>query len=67
VEDDSLDHDHDDGHTIFRAEICLCGQDRCNNADPVPEIPTTTAAPGSSASHVASTLLTLILSLSLQI
>jgi len=67
VEDDSLDHDHDDGHTIFRAEICLCGQDRCNNADPVPEIPTTTAAPGSSASHVASALLTLIISLGLQI
>merc|ERR1719348_120446 len=66
VEDDSLDHDHDDGHTIFRAEICLCGQDRCNNEDPIPEIPTTTAAPGS-GSQIASALITLLLSLFLQI
>jgi len=66
VEDDSLDHDHDDGHTIFQAEICLCGHDRCNVENPIPEIPTTTAAPGS-GSQVASTLLTLLLSLCLQI
>jgi len=68
VEDDSLDHDHDDGHTIFRAEICLCGQDLCNNEDPIPEIPTTTTtgAP-SSASHIATTFLTAVLSLILKI
>jgi len=66
VEDDSLDHDHDDGHTIFRAEICLCGLDRCNNENPIPEIPTTTPAPGS-ASHIASAILTVLLALILQI
>jgi len=66
VEDASLDHDHDDGHTIFQAEICLCGQDRCNNEDPLPEIPTTTTAPGS-ASHIASALITLLFSIILQI
>ena len=23
---------------IFQAEICLCDSDRCNNADPIPEV-----------------------------
>jgi len=67
VEDDGLDHDHDtEGHTLFRAEICLCDSDRCNNADPIPEIPTTTTAPGS-ASHIAGAFLTVALTLVLQI
>jgi len=66
VEDSSLDHDHDDGHTIFQAEICLCGQDRCNNEDPIPEIPTTTVAPGC-AGHIVGALLTIILALIFQI
>merc|ERR1719418_505787 len=44
VDDAQLDHNHGQGNaTIIEAEICLCGQDRCNNADPVPEVPTTTA------------------------
>ena len=23
---------------LFQAEICLCGRDRCNNDDPIPEV-----------------------------
>merc|ERR1711922_135151 len=50
VDEASLDHNHGQGNaTIIQAEICLCGRDMCNNADPVPEVPTTTAAPGSAS------------------
>jgi len=50
VDEASLDHNHGQGNaTIIEAEICLCGRDMCNNADPVPEVPTTTAAPGSAS------------------
>ena len=24
--------------SFYQAEICLCGRDKCNNADPVPEV-----------------------------
>ena len=23
---------------LFQAEICLCGRDRCNSEDPIPEV-----------------------------
>jgi hypothetical protein len=60
VDDAQLDHDHGQGNvTIVEAEICLCGRDRCNNDDPIPEVPTTTAAPGS-ASQATFALLLLV-------
>jgi len=62
VDDAQLDPDHGQGNvTIIEAEICLCGRDRCNNADPVPEVPTTTtAAPGSASTQATLALLLLI-------
>jgi len=64
VDDASLDHNHGNGNaTITKAEICLCGHDRCNTEDPILETPTTTAAPGSSASQATLALLLLISSL----
>jgi len=61
VDDAQLDHNHGQGNaTIIEAEICLCARDRCNNADPVPEVPTTTAAPGSASQAATMALLLLI-------
>jgi len=58
VDDAQLDHDHGQGNvTIVEAEICLCGRDRCNNDDPIPEVPTTTAAPGSASQATLALLL----------
>ena len=45
VDDASLPHDGNS--TIVQAEICMCDRDRCNNDNPIPEVPTTTMAPGS--------------------
>jgi len=60
VDDAQLDPNHGQGNvTIVEAEICLCSGDRCNNEDPIPEIPTTTTAPGS-ASQATLALLLLI-------
>merc|ERR1712192_173841 len=62
VDDAQLDPDHGQGNvTIIEAEICLCGRDRCNNADPVPEVPTTTTgAPGSASTQATLAWLLLI-------
>jgi len=65
VDDAQLDPDHGQGNvTIIEAEICLCGRDRCNNADPVPEVPTTTTgAPGSASTQATLAWLLLISSI----
>ena len=48
---------HDGNSTIVQAEICMCDRDRCNDDDPIPEVPTTTTttttvAPESGCSNV---------------
>ena len=51
VDDASLPHDGNS--TIVQAEICICDRDRCNDDDPIPEVPTTTTvAPGLGCSNV---------------
>ena len=48
VDADHLKPDSTSNDTIILAEICLCDTDRCNSDDPIPPIPTTTAASGPS-------------------
>ena len=63
VDEGELDHDGHDG-TVVKAEICLCDRDRCNNDNPIPDIPTTTPDPengvGGSAGITASAVVLLV-------
>ena len=60
VDDASLPNDHGES-TVVQAEICMCDRDRCNNDDPIPDIPTTTMAPGSADKIAVASVLVLVM------
>jgi hypothetical protein len=64
VDDAQLDHDRNT--TITKAEICFCDRDLCNNANPIPDVPTTTPVPGSAGHVVASVLILVITTIAIK-